>query len=82
MWRSSFAGRAAGYCFEVNQLLYLGLESAGFDVRQALARVHARGDPTGFTHQITLVRVEGEEWIADAGFGAASIRAPIRHVSG
>jgi N-hydroxyarylamine O-acetyltransferase len=71
--------RRGGYCFELNQLLFAGLQALGFDPRQAVARVHARGEPTGFTHLVMLVEAGGSCWLADVGFGADGLRAPIRY---
>ncbi len=66
-----------GYCFELNGLFLMALNALGFDVRPLLARVHITGTPTGRGHQIELVTLEGEQWIADVGFGASTPRTPI-----
>lgn len=66
-----------GYCFELNGLFLRALKSIGFDVRALLARVHISGTPSGRSHQLELVTIEGKEWIADVGFGAETPRAPI-----
>ncbi len=66
-----------GYCFEVNGLFLRALHAFGFDARVLLARVHVGGDAGGRTHQISLVNLNGREWIADVGFGALGLRAPI-----
>lgn len=60
-----------GYCFENNKLFYSLLEQLGFKVRPCLARVvyNKTGDIPR-THRTTLVHVEGEDYIADVGFGA------------
>ena len=64
-------GRRGGYCFEVNALLYEGLLACGFDVSERLARVLWMKEDAGpRTHILLSVRVEGETWLADAGFGA------------
>ncbi len=66
-----------GYCFELNGLLLMALRSIGFDARELLARVHVSGEPTGRTHELILVALGSRHWIADAGFGGSSLRAPI-----
>lgn len=66
-----------GYCFELNGLLLMALESIGFEARALLARVHTSGQPTGRTHEVVLVTLGGRRWIADTGFGGPSLRAPI-----
>lgn len=66
-----------GYCFELNGLFLAALKSMGFDARPLLARVHVTGAPTGRTHQLELITLNGRSWIADAGFGGDTPRAPI-----
>lgn len=66
-----------GYCFELNALFCNALENFGFDVQVVLGRVHLGMEPSGRTHQITLVRVGSEQYIVDVGFGALSLRTPV-----
>lgn len=66
-----------GYCFELNGLFQMALNSMGFDVRALLARVHITGTASGRGHQIGLVTIEGRQWITDVGFGGDTPRAPI-----
>lgn len=66
-----------GYCFELNGLFLMALQSLGFNARALLARVHITGTPTGRGHQLLLVSLRGREWIADVGFGGPGLRAPI-----
>ena len=66
-----------GYCFELNGLFLLALQQAGFSARPLLARVHLRGEPSGRTHQLSLVTINGRDWIADVGFGSDGLRAPV-----
>ena len=67
-----------GYCFELNGLFLMALKSLGFDARPLLGRVHLTGTPTGRGHQISLITLQGNQWIADVGFGANTPRAPIQ----
>ena len=66
-----------GYCFELNGLFLMALNSMGFDARSLLCRVHTTGTPSGRGHQIELITIEGRQWIADVGFGADTPRIPI-----
>jgi N-hydroxyarylamine O-acetyltransferase len=71
-----------GYCFELNGLLLLAMNALGFTARPLLARVHLGDSPTSLTHQISLVSLEGRDWIVDAGFGAGGPRRPYLLKSG
>lgn len=66
--------RRGGYCFEQNGLLDGALRALEFDARPLLARVWlgvAQDPATPLTHQLELVRIDGRDWIADAGFGGS-----------
>jgi len=71
------ARKRGGWCFELNEWLALALGDAGFSLRRLLARSVLLPDRPR-THQIILVQVEGQLWIVDAGFGAQTLRAPMR----
>ena len=84
--------RRGGYCFEQNALFMAALAAAGFAVRPLLARVwlFATEVPPR-THTLSLVTIDGREWIADAGFGGSDVppmplaegelsEAGVRHV--
>ena len=61
--------RRGGYCFEHNRLLGDALAALGFEARPLLARVWLGLDEAPpLTHAISLVRIDGQDWIADAGF--------------
>ena len=70
-----------GYCFEQNTLFLNALTSLGFAGRPALGRVWLGAcsvSPTEIpprTHAINLVKIDGAEWLADAGFGSGD--APV-----
>jgi N-hydroxyarylamine O-acetyltransferase len=66
-----------GYCFELNGLFLMALQAFGFKARALLARVHRHGTPSGRGHQISLVTVQGRDWIADVGFGSPHLPAPM-----
>lgn len=74
-----------GYCFEQNALFANVLMQLGFSVTPLLARVlwgRAPGTVTPKTHMLMRVDLDGEAWIADVGFGAATLTSPLRIVAG
>ena len=75
------AGRG-GYCFELNTLFGAALSAAGFQTGRVLARVR-NGAPQGAqrSHLAWVVTVDGEEWLADTGFGGAGASVPLRIAS-
>lgn len=66
-----------GYCFELNGLFLMALKTLGFDARPLLARVHVSGTPSGRGHQLELITIDGEQWLADVGFGSNTPRQPL-----
>lgn len=74
--------RRGGYCFEQNQLFLRALTAMGFDARPLLGRVWLMAtDIPPRNHTLNLVRINGEDWIADAGFGG-SYAPPMKLVDG
>ena len=69
--------KRGGYCFELNGIFLMALNALGFSARALLARVHLTGTPTGRGHQIELITIQKEQWIADVGFGGDTPRFPI-----
>ncbi|NQV20635.1 MAG: arylamine N-acetyltransferase [Rhodospirillales bacterium] len=67
-----------GYCFELNGLFSAVLEALGFQVDLLAARVRY-GSPlvAARLHQLLLVTVGDQRWLADVGFGGNGIVAPI-----
>jgi N-hydroxyarylamine O-acetyltransferase len=65
--------RRGGYCFEQNRLFGDALDALGFIWRPLLARVWlgTEGPPPPKTHTLCLVTIDGQDWIADAGFGGS-----------
>ncbi|POU43118.1 N-hydroxyarylamine O-acetyltransferase [Citrobacter freundii complex sp. CFNIH12] len=69
-----------GYCFEQNGVFERALREIGFNVRSLLGRV-VLANPSSLpprTHRLLLVELQGEQWIADVGFGGQTLTAPIR----
>lgn len=74
--------KRGGYCFEHNRLFLDALAALGFEARPLLARVWLNGGGVPpKTHTLTLVTVDGQEWIADPGFGG-SYTPPMPLVDG
>ena len=64
--------RRGGYCFEHNRLFLDALAAVGFAAQPQLARVWLAAETTPpLTHAISIVTLDGVEWIADAGFGGS-----------
>lgn len=58
-----------GYCYEHALLFAAALERLGFEVERRMARVQPhRSGPR--THMLLAVRVDGQSFLADVGFGA------------
>ncbi|TAL97974.1 MAG: arylamine N-acetyltransferase [Paraburkholderia sp.] len=77
--------RRGGYCFEQNRLFAHALMQLGFAVTPLIARVLWGRDPDivpARTHMLMRVDLDGEPWIADAGFGAATLTSPLRLIAG
>lgn len=71
-------GGRGGYCFEQNALFELALRTLGFDVVPLAARVRYRAARVlPRTHQLLLVTVAGERFVADVGFGGQTLLVPL-----
>ncbi len=70
--------KRGGYCYEVNGLFCMALVKLGFEYEMHAARPRYNyTDLRPKTHMIVVVKLEGESWLCDAGFGAHGIRQPI-----
>ena len=65
--------RRGGYCFEQNRLFGDALDALEFVSRPLLARVWlgTEAPPPPRTHTLSLVTIDGQDWIADPGFGGS-----------
>lgn len=73
--------RRGGYCYEHNRLFGAVLRAIGFDVTDLSARVlwgRAEDEPSPRTHMLLAVRLDGQQWIVDVGFGGQSPTGPLR----
>jgi N-hydroxyarylamine O-acetyltransferase len=76
-------GRRGGYCFEHNTLFKAVLEAIGFRVTGLAGRVAwmGAGAPLGpRSHMLLLVDLAEGPYLADVGFGAHLLDAPLRFV--
>lgn len=73
--------RRGGYCFEQNGLFLRVLRAIGFAAEGLLGRVRWMlpddAPPTGRTHMVVRVTVDGRAWLADVGFGATVPPQPL-----
>lgn len=70
--------RRGGYCYEQNSLFAAALERIGFTVTARGARNRSRGaELPPVTHALLVVAVEGEQWLADVGFGWQGPLEPV-----
>jgi N-hydroxyarylamine O-acetyltransferase len=74
-----------GYCFEQNSLFQYVLEEIGFDLVPIAARVvwnQDKGLVNPRTHMALIVNVDGNKFLCDVGFGAATLTAPLAFETG
>ena len=77
------ANHRGGYCFEQNALLAAVLEQMGFAVTRLSGRVRyytTRVLPR--MHMVLKVQTEGQDWLADVGFGGLGLIEPVPLVEG
>jgi N-hydroxyarylamine O-acetyltransferase len=75
-------GNRGGWCFEHNTLFRHALEALGFSVASLAARVVWNSPPESpigpRSHMLLLVDLDGEEYLADVGFGGNVLTSPLR----
>lgn len=70
--------KRGGYCFEMNGLFSIVLKQLGFKVTDLLARVSRDGVVfNAKTHQVLMVEIGNDRYLADVGFGNNGLAAPI-----
>ncbi|MGZ8484934.1 MAG: arylamine N-acetyltransferase family protein [Candidatus Binatia bacterium] len=75
--------KRGGYCYEVNSFFAMIMRAFGFQVDGLLARVRfSMPALRPRSHQLLLVTVDNQPWIADVGFGSCCLREPVRLVPG
>ena len=73
--------KRGGYCFEHNLLLSHALRAMGFNVTWLAARVlwnRAEGVVSPRTHMLILIKLDGENFIADVGFGGLTLTSALK----
>jgi N-hydroxyarylamine O-acetyltransferase len=73
--------RRGGYCFEQNLFFGHALSSLGFQVSGLAARIlwnQSEDATTPRGHMLLKLEAGGEDFIADVGFGALTLTAPLR----
>lgn len=79
--RKLLAEKRGGYCFEHNFLFMRVLRELDYGVKPLLARVlwnHPEGADAPPTHMLLLVDVNGQNYLADVGFGGLTLTTPLR----
>jgi N-hydroxyarylamine O-acetyltransferase len=75
-------GERGGYCFEQNLLFKAALERIGFEVTPLAGRVRWMSPPDSplgpKTHMLLKVDLDGGAYLADVGFGACLLDAPLQ----
>ena len=70
--------KRGGYCYEVNGLFAMALESLGIPYQFVAARPMFYPARRPRTHMALVLTLNGERWLCDLGFGSYGIRAPMR----
>ncbi|MEM7297607.1 MAG: arylamine N-acetyltransferase [Bacteroidota bacterium] len=68
--------RRGGFCYELNGLFYHLLSHVGFDCFLISAKVKNKETQEfgrDYDHMAIVVRIDGEEWLVDVGFGEGMI---------
>ena len=69
--------RRGGYCYEVNGLFAMALDSIGFPYRIVACRPMFYPARRPRTHAALVVTAEGQDYLVDLGFGSYGIRQPM-----
>jgi N-hydroxyarylamine O-acetyltransferase len=83
--RKLIHNRRGGWCFEHNLLFAAALRKIGFQITNLAARVlwNAPDNHIGpRSHMVLLIHLDGERYIADAGFGGQTLTTPLRLIPG
>lgn len=70
--------RRGGYCYEINGVFAMALTAIGFEWYFAGARPMFYPLRRPKTHMVLIVRIDGEEYLCDTGFGGYGLRAPLK----
>jgi N-hydroxyarylamine O-acetyltransferase len=72
-------GRRGGFCYELNGLFSELLKAIGFEIKMIAGRVYNKLGVRGpdFDHLALMVRIDGQDFLADVGFGEFAF-SPLR----
>lgn len=70
--------KRGGYCYEINGLFAMALQTLGIPYQFVAARPMFYPVRRPKTHMAIVLKMGGEEWLCDLGFGSYGIRAPMR----
>ncbi len=70
--------RRGGYCYEVNGLFGMALESLGIKYQFVAARPMIYPERRPKTHVAIVASIEGDRWLCELGFGSCGFKAPLR----
>lgn len=79
LYHKIVVNKRGGYCFELNMLYANLLKGLGFSLEPVLGRVWLR-NPTKTpprNHLAYLVKMDGETYLTDVGFGGLTTRVPL-----
>jgi len=77
--------KRGGYCFEQNLLFSHVLRAIGYEVSWLSARVlwnRPEGVVSPRTHMLLLIKLDGEHFITDVGFGGLTLTGPLKLITG
>ena len=77
LYRKIVVNGRGGFCYELNECFYQCLAAMGYEVERLEGRVELGGAGAPFDHQCTLVRLDGNRWMADIGMGDSTM-SPLR----
>lgn len=69
--------RRGGYCYEVNSLFAMALETIGIPYTLAGARPMTFPERRARTHMVIIATVAGKRYLCDTGYGRLAIREPM-----
>lgn len=79
IYRKIVEKNRGGFCYEMNGLFYEVITQLGFKAKRVSARVYNEKNEPGreFDHMAIIVHINGEDWLADVGFGDSFLE-PLR----
>jgi N-hydroxyarylamine O-acetyltransferase len=76
LYRKIVTMKRGGFCYELNALFDWLLRELGYNSKLLMGKVydHTTGDyGPEFDHMLSLVEIDGRQWLADVGFGEFSM---------